>query len=322
MDLLKFNLQFFGEGGGDGGAAVAGADSFGGEAEATSVGEIDAPKKTGRKSNPLANVRYGKQSQDDNVTDSQGKTPETMVTTKSSEQKATDFENLIKGEYKSEFDARVQNIINKRFGKVQQTEEQMKSLQPVLDMLSQKYGVDKGDFDSLSKAIQDDDAYYEEEALKKGLSVKQLKEMKKLERENEGLKRAQEEAQAKQQSQQILSKWMQQTDEFNTKYGMNIDFGIEAQNPDFVAILKNGSSVEAAYRAVHFDEMMGGAMFKTAQAVTEKMANNLQAKASRPVENGISSRATATVKTDVNSLTRKDREEIERRVARGERISF
>jgi hypothetical protein len=113
-----------------------------------------------------------------------------------------------------------------------------------------------------------------------------------------------------------------QTDEFNAKYGMNIDFRTESMNPDFVAILKNGSSVEAAYRAVHFDEMMGGAMFKTAQAVTEKMANNLQAKASRPVENGISSRATATVKTDVNSLTRKDREEIERRVARGERISF
>jgi hypothetical protein len=107
------------------------------------------------------------------------------------------FENLIKGEYKSEFDARVQNIINKRFGKVQQTEEQMKSLQPVLDMLSQKYGVDKGDFDSLSKAIQDDDAYYEDEALQKGLSVKQLKEMKKLERENENLRKAQEEAKAK-----------------------------------------------------------------------------------------------------------------------------
>ena len=320
MKFLNFNLQWFGEGGGDGGADTG---AIGGTAEATSVGETDAPKRTGRRNNPLADVKYGKQVlQDDNVADSQGKTPETMVTTKSSEQKATDFENLIKGEYKSEFDARVQNIINKRFGKAQQSEEQMKSLQPVLDMLSQKYGVDKGDLEGLSKAIQDDDAYYEEEALKKGLSVKQLKEMKKLERENEGLRRAQEEAQAKQQSQQIFSKWMQQTEEFNTKYGMNIDFGVEAMNPDFSAILKNGGSVESAYKAVHFDEMMGGAMFKTAQTVTEKMANQLQSKASRPLENGVSSRATATVKADVNKLTKADREEIERRAARGEIITF
>ena len=189
-------------------------------------------------------------------------------------------------------------------------------------MLSNKYGTDANDYESLAKAIQDDDAYYEDEALKKGLSVKQLKEMKQLERDNAQLREAQIQAQKMQQSQQIYSQWMQQTDEFNTKYGMNIDFATEAENPDFSSILKSGGSVEAAYKAVHFDDMVGGAMFKTAQTVTQKMANNLQAKANRPTENGISSRASAVTKTDVNSLTKADRKEILRRVERGERISF
>lgn len=325
MNNKFLNLQLFGEGGGDGSGDGSGAfGSVSGEAVGESVTQLDSGKRTGRKSNPLANVQYGKQGtpQVDNVDTGDGKTSETIVTTKQSEDRATEFENLIKGEYKAEFDQRVHNIINKRFGETKRSDEQMKQLKPMLDMLSNKYGTDADDFESLVKAIQDDDAYYEDEAIKKGLTVKQLKEMKQLERDNESLRQAQAEAQRKQQSQEIFSKWMQQTDEFNSKYGMNIDFAVEAENPDFSAILKNGGSVEAAYNAVHFNEMMGGAMYKTAQSVTQKMANNIQSRAQRPAENGISSRATAVTKTDVNSLSRRDREEIERRVARGEKIVF
>mgnify|MGYP003291805644 CR=1 FL=1 len=314
---FKFNLQYFGEGGGDGTAATSTSEASSGNTE-QSVSEVDS--RRGRRSNPLANVQYGKQTESySDVTD---KTPETIVTTKQSENKATDFENLIKGEYKAEFDARVQNIINKRFGEAKRADEQMKSLQPMLEMLSQKYGTNAGDYESLAKAISEDDSYYEEEAIKKGLTVAQLKELKTLERENEGLREAQREAERRQQSEQIYSQWMEQAEDFNSKYGMQIDFASEVNNPDFAAMLKNGVSVEAAYKAVHFDEMIGGAMFRTAQNVTEKMANNIQSRSHRPAENGLSARASALTKTDVNSLTRKDREEIERRVARGDRIVF
>lgn len=309
-----FNLQLFGEGGGDGAGASSGAaaGSVSGSAEMP-VNEVGTQKK-----GSLSNVKYG-------IQDDEGTAPskaDVSTTTKQKEDRTTAFENLIKGEYKSEFDARVQGIINKRFSESKAQEAQIKDMQPILKMLSDKYGADASDIKALAKAIENDDSYYEDEAISKGLSVKQLKEMKQLERDNAELRAAQEEAMNRQKSEKIFSDWMHQTEEFNSKYGMNIDFGAEAENPDFAAILKNGGSVEAAYNAVHFHEMMGGAMYKTAQTVKEQMANNLQAKASRPAENGISSRATAITKTDVNSLTLADRLEIEKRVARGEKIRF
>ena len=316
---LKLNLQYFGEGGGEGastssGSATAGTSGINAEQP---VSEVGSPTR-GRKGNPLANVQYGKPSSDD--MGGQGKDPEVMTSTAASEDKAVNFENLIKGEYKDEFDKRVQNIINKRFSSAKANEEKLNALNPMLDMLASKYGKDSSDVQGLVKAIEDDDAYYEEEALDKGLTVQQLKQMKQLERENANLRNAQQEAERQQMSQQIYSKWMEQTAELNQKYGLNVDFAEEAANDDFVAILKHNGSVEAAYKAVHFDEMMGGAMFKTAQAVTEKMANNLQSKASRPLENGVSSRASALTKSDVHSFTKADRAEIERRVLRGEKI--
>ena len=58
------------------------------------------------------------------------------------------------------------------------------------------------------------------------------------------------------------------------------------------------------------------------QQASQKIVNGIKAKGSRPTENGVSSGSAAVVKSDVNALTKKDREEIERRVMRGERISF
>lgn len=316
---LKLNLQYFGEGGGEGASTSSGsatAETSGINAEQP-VSEVGT--RIGRKGNPLANVQYGKLSSDDM---GEGKNPEVMTSTAASEDKAVNFENLIKGEYKDEFDKRVQNIINKRFSSAKANEEKLNALNPMLDMLASKYGKDSSDVQGLVKAIEEDDAYYEEEALDKGLTVQQLKQMKQLERENANLRNAQQEAERQQMSQQIYSKWMEQTAALNQKYGLNVDFATEAANEDFVAILKHNGSVEAAYMATHFDEMMGGAMAKTAQAVTEQMANNLQSNTSRPLENGVSSRATALHKSDVNSLTKADREEIERRVLRGENIVF
>ncbi len=321
MDLFKINLQLFGEGGGDGAGGADGASSVGGEAEGQSVSEVDSRRK-GRRSNPLANVRYGIQDEEQQIAGAADGKADTHVTTKTNEEKSTEFENLIKGEYKEFFDQRVHDIINNRFKNQRENDEQIQKMQPILEMLASKYGADITDVDAISKAIQEDDSYYEDEALKRGLSVKQLKEMKKLERENNELRTMREQIERQQTNERINAQWLEQTNALNAKYGLNVDFSNEIQNPDFRAILGNGGSIEAAYMATHFDEMLGGAMAQTAQAVTQKMANNIQSRSARPSENGISSRATVTTKTDVKSLTRKDREEIERRAARGEIIRF
>jgi hypothetical protein len=60
----------------------------------------------------------------------------------------------------------------------------------------------------------------------------------------------------------------------------------------------------------------------TAQAVERKITNKVIANGARPTENGISSQSATVTKSDVSLLTKADRQEIARRVARGEKISF
>jgi hypothetical protein len=309
MKRPEFDLQMFAEGGGDGAGTAAGTAA--GDGTGTAEGE------TGR-GLPLSDVVYGKQAEAEQTAASekdQAGNPKT---------KTQMFEDLIKGEYKDEFQRRTQNIINQRFKESKTLEEKLQTHDAILNMLADKYGVDAADVAGLQKAIEADESFFEEEALKRGLSVKQLKEMKQLERENEAFRQAAQQQEMQQRSQQIYSQWMQQAQDFKTRYGLdNFSLETEIQNADFVNLLKAGISVESAYKAVHMDDMIGGAMAKTASEVREKMANSIASRQNRTQENGVSSpQSTQVFKRDVNSLTKADREEIERRVMRGAVISF
>ena len=173
------------------------------------------------------------------------------------------------------------------------------------------------------KAIDSDESFYEQEALEKGLTVAQLKEMKRLERENAAFKEAQSEREAQEQSQKIYDGWLEEGEALKTKYGLkDFDFAKECDNPDFCKLLQNGVSVESAYKAIHLDDMIGGAMAQTAEAVRQSVVNSISNRSGRPSENGASSINSQIFKTDVNKLTKADRDEIVKRVARGEEITF
>lgn len=320
--LLQLNLRLF-EGGAGAGAGASGGEGTGegavstGETNNTSVAE-----KNTRSKNPLANVVYGKQAEE--LEQSQvdnGNEPETIVTEKSVEERKAEFEKLIKGDYKDLFGERVQSIIDNRFKETKTLETQLQQLNPVLEMLSSKYGVDASDLESLSKAIEEDNSFYEQEAIDKGLTVEQLKEIKRIERENSELKRAAQERQAREQASKTYAEWMNQSESLKEFYP-TFDLQTESQNEDFVKLLQNGIDVKTAYEVIHKDEIIGGAMQYTAQQVQQQVVNNIKARNSRPSENGLSSKGAVITKKDVNSLSRKDREEIERRVMRGEHIEF
>lgn len=309
MNLLDFKLQLFAEGGDGTGTGTDGSGL--GVAEG---GENGTRHSNGRRG--LENVIYGKASQDDSTSTED-------VTKTSPETKAQAFENLIKGEYKEEFAKRTQGIIDERFKKTKGMEDALKSHESILNMLSEKYGVDAKDVKALTKAIEEDETFYEKEAMEKGLSVEQLKEVKRLERENAEFRQAKEEAEMKANSDRIYAQWMEEGQALAEKYGIaDFDFKVEVQNPDFTNLLANGVSLESAYKAVHIDDMIGGAMAKTADNVRTKMAQDIASRQARPSENGASSQNAAVFKNDVNKLSKADREEIDRRVARGEIISF
>lgn len=228
---------------------------------------------------------------------------------------------MIKGDYKDEFNSRVQKIVQGRIGDTKALQDQNAKMQPIIDMMSRKYGVDASNIDALTKAIQEDDSIFQDEAAKKGMSVEQYKEYRKMESENEHLRLALQQQEARQQGEKTYQEWMQQAEDLKERYGISdFSFEEETQNPDFCKMLQNGVSVEAAYKAVHFDEMLGGAMAATAKNVSSQVAKNIQARAARPVEGAVNSQPGAIVKANVSQLSKEDRAEIARRVAEGETI--
>ena len=306
---MALNLQLFADGtGGDGGTGAEGTTG------ATVVAA--APQTKGAK-NPLADVKYGKQ--DDVQTADAQQVEDSVVETPD---RNKEFDKLIKGEYKDLYDAKVQDTIQKRLKSTKETVDKYEALTPTLEMLAKKYGVDVGDIQALNEAIQEDDSYYEEEAIEKGVSVQQLKEIRKMERENAELKRQMQEQTTRDKANQLYSKWMNEAESLKTIYP-SFDIATEMQNPKFLDLLRSPNiDVRTAYEVIHKDDIISGAMQFTAKAVEQKLANKAIANGARPTENGISSQSASLTKSNVSLLTKADRQEIARRVARGEKISF
>lgn len=275
----------------------------------------------GRASAP--EVIYGKQEDAEGAAPAdQAAADQTTVTTSNTlEAKKAEFEKLIKGEYKDLFDERMQGIINKRFGATRQMETDAKKLQPLLDILGAKYGVQDGNVDMIAKALEHDTGFYESAANAQGLSVEQFKHMQEIERENRSFRQAIQEQERRQHADQKYSQWLQESEAVKQLYP-GFDFESEIQSPEFSKLLASGVGVKAAYQATHFDDIVGGAMQYTAQTVAKKQADSIKAKASRPTENGISGQGGVTIKNDVNNLTDDDLKEIAKRVQRGEKIRF
>jgi hypothetical protein len=244
-----------------------------------------------------------------------------VETNNTTEDRNAKFEELIKGEYKDLYDARMQDTIQKRLKASKETVDKYNALTPTLEILAKKYGVDATNIEALNKAIEEDDSYFEEEALQKGVTVEHLKEIKKMERENAELKKMMDEDKRRETAARQYSQWMQQAEEAKRIYpDLNLD--AEAKNPQFLRLLNSGIDVATAYKAIHMDELIPAAMQHTAKVVEQKLTNKIVANGSRPTENGISSQGATVVKSDVSKLTKADRQEIIRRVARGEKISF
>ena len=300
---LNLMLQLFAEGG-DGGTGAEGT---------TGVTETAAVSQTRKSTNPLANVKYGKQEE-------AAPPPEEPKQTATPDRNA-EFEKLIKGEYKDLYDARMQNAIRGRLKATEDTVNRFNALTPTLELLAEKYGVDANDVEALNKAIEEDESFFQDEALEKGMTVQQLKEFRKMQRENADLKRQMSDQQTKERAEMLYASWVDQGEKTKTVYP-SFDLKAEMENPRFVDLLRNNIDVRTAYEVLHKDEIIPAAMQFTAKTVEQKLTNKIIAGGQRPTENGMNSQGAAVVKSDVSQLSKADRQEIIRRVQRGERIRF
>lgn len=318
--LLDIFLNLFD--GGAGASGAGGAPTGTAEGAATQQGGSTIPTSNTRKSKTgaLDNVVYGKPP---SASSDAGNNRETdvKVTSNTLEEKNAAFDALINGEYKDLYSKRVQSIIDRRFKETKTLQEQLESQNPVIDALMRKYNV--ADVKKLPEALDKDQSFWMEQAENAGFpDVEAYKNYVKSEQELKKLKEAQAATEGREKAQNQMRQWIEEGTSMKAVYP-DFDLNAEAQNPRFVAMLKSGVPVQTAYEALHIDDIKRGLAVHVAQATEKKVTDNVRAKGARPAENGVSSTNSAiTYKSDVSSLSKADRQEIARRVARGELIDF
>ena len=291
MELWKLNLCLFGEGGGEGGAAggeAGGAQAAGAEGTAPAETGAEAPAQ------------------------------------RTAEERAAAFEELIKGEYAEEFKNRTQGIVSERFKKTKGLEKQLKDLEPVLNALSAKYG--ETDRDKLIAAVTADNSYYQDAADAEGITVEQWRERETLKEKARGYDAMVAEQQRVERERQAYAQWDAQSQQLKTVYP-GFDFAAECQNaatgPQFIKLLGNGVDVKTAYEVLHKDELLSGAIQTAVAQTRQRTVQTIAAQGRRADENGVGSSVATQMKgKDPASMTKAERDELVRRAARGERITF
>lgn len=243
-------------------------------------------------------------------------TPDAQVGEEKPRDLAADFEALIRGEYKEQYNKRVQDTVRRRMKGTQETVDKYNATVPLLELLGSKYGTT--DIAALTKAVEEDAGLWEQEASERGMSAEQLRMQKKLERDV----RMMEQRQAEDQRQQAYRQLVRQTEELKSVYP-DFDLDAELQNSGFTKLLNAGIDPKTAFEVVHKDEIIPAAMQWAVQQTKAQVANAVAANAARPKENGVSSQSAATVKTDVSKMTGAEIRALREQVlTRGEKYSF
>jgi len=312
MDITALDLQRFSEGGGAG--AAAGGDGGTG-ATGTDAGSQRA-EGTPQAAKPV--VVYGKQEgQEAPAAADAGQKAEGAE----APDRNAEWQRLINGEYKEQFQRQVQGIIDKRFARYKGMEETAGKTGALLEKVAARYGLDSTDLDGIGRAIDSDAKFLQEQADKAGMTVEQYRMYSQALRENRALRQEAENRQRDAAVQQQIAQWQQQAEQVRQIYP-GFDMDTEMRNPAFVSMLKSGVDMRTAYQSAHFDELMRGGMQYAAAATQAQTARNIQARGQRPMEGAAGGNAAVVTKSDVTKLSKADREEIARQVMRGKKITF
>ena len=335
--MIALDLQHFADGGAAGGSSAApSAEGTGVKGDAADLIQDYRQKRSKGKpahdqartaAQPIAATAQPAQAPEQPQEAQRPASAETAPaeeTQQTPEDRRAKFKALLEGEYKSEAQEWAQSTIKERLKGAKEAESVLNKLQPALEALITKHGLESGDLDGLVKKITDDDSLYEDEALERGIPVETLKEMKALERQSKEYQRMQAENQQRQLMQAHFQKLSEQANAARQLYP-GIDLRQELANPTFARLTHPsvGIDVRTAYEIAHRDEIQPRAMAAVAQQTQQKMSASVQAGASRVSENGLKpSGGAVSLSDDPRNWSRAERQKIAERARRGERITF
>jgi hypothetical protein len=227
-----------------------------------------------------------------------------------------------------EYNKQMQLTVQSRLKNAKASEEALSKLAPALELLARRHGLDAEnmDYEAIAKAINDDDAYYEDKALEMGVTLETAKRIDQQERDHARQQREEARNLEQQKLQNHFMKLEQQGESLK-KVFPNFDLRTELQNPAFARMTAPGTglmSVEDAYRAVHRKEIEAAQSQVIAQRTAEKMSNAIQAGSRRPDENGTSGQSASVTTFDYSKASKEQREALKREIyaakARGEKL--
>lgn len=352
------NLQLFAEGCGDGGAAAAAASAADAAQEVQEPALRPAEERLARRSGVLkrSSREEGSPSQSaqsaasspeggalgseekseldeeaaENQNEAEGKDGEEKGKgkTKSPEERRKAFGELLRGEYADLTEELMQNAVTEATRRL----EASPAMKGLMQALQEKYGTDASDLVALTEAVRNgavkDDAYYEKLAMEKGVSTRTARELDKLESQNKQLTEQQQlirqmERQREQQARiaELQAGWDREAEQLKAQYP---DFNMAEvlANPEVEKMMRSGVSMTNAYRSAYFDHILKQQQAATAQQVEQGVVNRMQQRNARPGENGTRPGGAVQTKIDVSHMSRKEMEEMEKRVMRGEVITL
>lgn len=352
------NLQLFAEGCGDGGAAAAAASAADAAQEVQEPALRPAEERLARRSGVLkrSSREEGSPSQSaqsaasspeggalgseekseldeeaaENQNEVEGKDGEEKGEgkTKSPEERRKAFGELLRGEYADLTEELMQNAVTEATRRL----EASPAMKGLMQALQEKYGTDANDLVALTEAVRNgavkDDAYYEKLAMEKGVSTRTARELDKLESQNRHLTEQQQmiqqmERQRVQQARiaELQAGWDREAEQLKAQYP---DFNMAEvlANPEVEKMMRSGVSMTNAYRSAYFDHILKQQQAATARQVEQGVVNRMQQRNARPGENGTRPGGAVQTKIDVSHMSRKEMEEMEKRVMRGEVITL
>jgi len=317
---IDFRL-FDGEGGsgGNGNAGGLGAEASAFLDSITPPGEKKQTKNASEEKPDVRSMQYGKTKGDDQRTSQSG------TDASGGEDLAAEFAELIgkDGRYHDIYGQKVAETVQARFKNQKDMTDTVKAYDDMLSPLYLNYGLKLGDQEGLKAALARDDTLFKAGAEREGLDLNQYKEKLKLAEQAERGRQITEAYEAQQRQSEMYAQWEADAVTLQQSFP-RFDLLSEIQsNQQFADLLDNGVDVQTAFVSTHLAEIMSGSHAESYASGAQDVVNNIQARASRPVEAGLRHSPAIQRKSDPSQLTGEDVDEIMRRVQNGdEQFSF